>query len=123
MGVRNRGNLVNIATRPSETPPEAPSPQRPRATIADAHSGGQESTQSRPEPQRAPRPRRGRRTRDLARSEYVGNALRLDGPDDFTEFPRILAPGNALRTDHPGDRASKRLVECQVPCDPLRELT
>lgn len=56
----------------SETPPEAPSAHRPPVPAADARSSRQASAQSRPEPQGAPRPRRGRRARDLAGGEHAG---------------------------------------------------
>ena len=58
-----------------------PLPHRPRTRVTDARSEGQESARSRPQPQGAERnrravpaqrPKRGRRARDLARSEHVG---------------------------------------------------
>jgi hypothetical protein len=90
---RTHGETIHVGpaalTRASETPPEAPSPHRPHPCHADARSEGQESARSRPQPQRAQRPRpassragtaqqarRGRRARDLARSEH-GGTLRV----------------------------------------------
>ena len=60
-----------------------PPPHRPHPHHADAHSEGQESARSPPEPQGAPRPRRRWRARELARSEHVGTlrvsmGVRLD---------------------------------------------
>ena len=73
-----------------KTPPAAPSAHRPPCRAAYARSEGQESAWSRPEPQGAARPRRGRRARDLARSEHVGTMVGSMGSHRMCSALRLV---------------------------------
>ncbi len=106
--------LFAVSTRAARPRRWHPPPHRPRPRMTDARSEGQASARSRPEP-----PRRGRRARDLARSEHVGSLPCLDGAlglGPLLPWPPVSVP---VGPTDPSDEPESEVAHAPPP-SPVR---